>query len=227
MSFRKTPFFSDLHLNIATREEFKTFSAAHRPVKVVCRGRGIRYDGWFNTDEEHIYSGIFYMDIARRIPFPDASVDYFLIGAEGRGGNLDALTDALTEIRRVLKRRGRLIICGLDLSRVADIIVKGEQNHEIRSLLSGMTFDFSFYQTLSREEIVFNFFSTLAPDRLYLSETTLSSILSNRGFTVLPAAAATHDPVIQEWATQKRRLDQEAGQQTLEFTLVAERAGHE
>ncbi|MGH6690635.1 MAG: class I SAM-dependent methyltransferase, partial [Gammaproteobacteria bacterium] len=115
---------------VTRRREIDDYLRTSKGPRVIL-GAGLnRCPGWLSTDATPT-SGQVHLDVSRRFPFPDASIDFYQSEHMIEHLGYYVALSMAKEMRRTLKPGGVARIATPDLARIADLVVRPSNRGEL------------------------------------------------------------------------------------------------
>jgi predicted SAM-dependent methyltransferase len=156
----------------------------HRVIKIsLGAGTNIRTD-WMNTDFEPMTGEIIYVDVTKKFPFPESSVDYFHTEHMIEHISLSSAQCLLNECFRTLKPGGKIRIATPDVIRLGRLLIDADAQECVDYIKWSLErFPPAIDKSTSFTScMVFNNFMHSWCHQFVYDETTLKALLAASGF---------------------------------------------
>jgi methyltransferase family protein len=101
----------------------RRYYRAHRVIKISLGAGDHTRTGWLNTDNEPLKREIVFVDVTKRFPFPEQSVDYFHTEHMIEHLPLSSAQFVINECYRTLKPGGKIRIATPDIMKLARLML--------------------------------------------------------------------------------------------------------
>jgi predicted SAM-dependent methyltransferase len=178
---------SELARRISDRRQYTRYLAAHSIRKLQIGAGPNPLPGWLNTDlHPDIYpewrDEIFFLDATKRLPFPDASLDYVFSEHQIEHIGEAEAREMLQECHRVLRRGGRIRLATPDLAVIMTLYdepLDATQQHYLAWVSTKL--DAQLRPEVARCYVVNQMFRAYGHQFVY-DEAALRALLEDAGF---------------------------------------------
>jgi len=101
----------------------RRYYKVHRVIKISLGTGDHTRSGWLNTDYEPLNKEIVFVDVTKRFPFPEQSVDYFHTEHMIEHVPLSSAQFVMNECYRTLKPGGKIRIATPDIMKLARLLL--------------------------------------------------------------------------------------------------------